>query len=338
MKVKRNDVAKAAGVSGATVSYVLNGTKRVSPEVEKRVLEAAKELNYVPNRIAQTLVGRRSNSIAIMTNDITNVYQVEVIKGLQEAALANDYIVYVFDAFGNIDKYLQHIVSRQVDGLFVVAAPDALPDEKLAELRDSGIKVLADYSRGTFVPGVSYIMSDLKGGVERAINYLYRMGHRKIGYLSGFDDACYYDIRLSAFREAMRKLNLDDTGVECRGWPYSTISEVGETLMRQLLAHRPEVTAVLCTNDMMAIGGMYAAKLMEKKIPEELSVVGIDNIAQSKTCIPKLTTINQDGRTYGKHVFEILLKAIRGGEADKYVIPMELVERDSCAPPRTEGV
>lgn len=116
MKVKRNDVAKAAGVSGATVSYVLNGTKRVSPEVEKRVLEAAKELNYVPNRIAQTLVGRRSNSIAIMTNDITNVYQVEVIKGLQEAALANDYIVYVFDAFGNIDKYLQHIVSRQVDG------------------------------------------------------------------------------------------------------------------------------------------------------------------------------------------------------------------------------
>ena len=214
MKVKRNDVAKAAGVSGATVSYVLNGTKRVSPEVEKRVLEAAKELNYVPNRIAQTLVGRRSNSIAIMTNDITNVYQVEVIKGLQEAALANDYIVYVFDAFGNIDKYLQHIVSRQVDGLFVVAAPDALPDEKLAELRDSGIKVLADYSRGTFVPGVSYIMSDLKGGVERAINYLYRMGHRKIGYLSGFDDACYYDIRLSSFREAMRKLNLDDTAVQ----------------------------------------------------------------------------------------------------------------------------
>ena len=129
MKVKRNDVAKAAGVSGATVSYVLNGTKRVSPEVEKRVLEAAKELNYVPNRIAQTLVGRRSNSIAIMTNDITNVYQVEVIKGLQEAALANDYIVYVFDAFGNIDKYLQHIVSRQVDGLFVVAAPDALPQD-----------------------------------------------------------------------------------------------------------------------------------------------------------------------------------------------------------------
>ena len=151
-KVRREDVAKEAGVSSAAVSYVLNGTKRLSPEVEERVLETAKRLNYLPNRIAQSLAGSKSHTLAFMTADITNVYQLDVIKGMQEAALKNDYIVYIFDAFGNVDRYINHLITRRVDGIFVSAAPDFLSDELLCELRDAGIKVLADFREAPIFP------------------------------------------------------------------------------------------------------------------------------------------------------------------------------------------
>ena len=101
-RVKREDVAVEAGVSTATVSYVLNRTKRLSPEVEQRVLETAARLNYIPNRIAQSLARNKTNALALITADITNVYQLAVIMGLQAEALKNDYIVYIFDAAGDV--------------------------------------------------------------------------------------------------------------------------------------------------------------------------------------------------------------------------------------------
>ena len=104
-RVKREDVAVEAGVSTATVSYVLNRTKRLSPEVEQRVLETAARLNYIPNRIAQSLARNKTNALALITADITNVYQLDVIKGLQAEALKNDYIVYIFDAFGDVSNF-----------------------------------------------------------------------------------------------------------------------------------------------------------------------------------------------------------------------------------------
>ena len=163
-RVKREDVAVEAGVSTATVSYVLNRTKRLSPEVEQRVLETAARLNYIPNRIAQSLARNKTNALALITADITNVYQLDVIKGLQAEALKNDYIVYIFDAFGDVSKYIKHLISTRVDGIFVSAAPDFLSDEQLCELRDADIKVLTDFSRSTYLPDVGYVRRVFAGG------------------------------------------------------------------------------------------------------------------------------------------------------------------------------
>ena len=335
VRAKRVDVARIAGVSVATVSYVLNGTKKVSPEVEKRVLEASEILNYTPNRIAQSLAGNRTHTIAFITDDITNLYQLEVIKGLQAEALKHDYIVYICDASGDIAKYIDHIISRRVDGVFVVTAPNVLPDEKLLELRNSGTKVLADFARSTYLPDVSYIMSDMYGGFEQSVRYLCELGHEKIGYLSAFDEACYYDMRLAAFKIAMRKvLGVTVPYIECGCEPYRTSSEVGADLMQAMLKNHPDVTAVLCTNDLMAIGAMLEASHRGLRVPEDISVIGLDNIRQSETCTPRLTTLSQCGKEYGQRVFDILHDDIVHGGSGKFLIPMKLIERDSVAPPR----
>lgn len=330
-KVRREDVAREANVSSAAVSYVLNGTKRLSPEVEERVLEAAKRLNYQPNRIAQSLAGSKSYTLAFITGDITNMYQLDVIKGMQEEALKNDYIVFIFDAFGNVDKYVDHLISRRVDGIFVSGAPDFLSDEHLCKLRDAGIKVLADFSRSTYLPDVSYIMSDWFDGFMQSVQYLKELGHTDIGYLSAFDESCYYDLRLPAFKIAVRKLlDIGVPDIEYGSSPYTTSEETGYKLMQKMMHYHPGVTAVIATNDLMAIGAMKAVEAAGLQVPRDYSVIGIDNIDKSKTCRPTLTTLDQSGRIMGAKIFHILYENIDNNTTGKYIEPMSLLKRESA--------
>lgn len=338
-RAKREDVAVAAGVSSATVSYVLNKTKRLSPEVEKRVLEAAKHLNYRPDRIAQSLAGGRTNTLAVVTSDILNVYQLEVIKGLQEEALKHDFVVFIFDAQGDAQKYVNHLITRRVDGVFASVAPDFLSDDLLRELRDADISVLSDFARGTYLPDISYIMSDMYDGFMQAVGYLKDIGHTKIGYLSAFDESCYYDVRLNAFKTAMRKqFNNHTPYIEYGVWPYSTSKKLGEELMLQLLRKHEDVTAVMATNDLMAFGAIRAVKKAGLRVPEDISVIGIDNIDQSAQSDPPLTTLDQSGREYGAKIFHVLYENIMENKSGKYIIPMKLVKRDSVAECRRENV
>lgn len=338
-KVRREDVANEAGVSSATVSYVLNGTKRLSPDVEKRVLDAAKRLNYHPNRLAQSLAGSKSHTVAFLTNDITNVYQLDIIKGMQEAALKEDYIIYIVDAFGNVEKYIDHLLSRNIDGIYIAGAPDFLTDAHLCTLRDAGIKILTDFSRSTYLPDVSYIMSDMYDGFMQAVAHLKKLGHTHIGYLSAFDEACYYDVRLPAFKIAMRKL-LDPPAfdIEYGGHPYTSSEKLGEQLMERMMRLHPDVTAVIATNDLMALGAIKAVWNANKRVPEDYSVIGIDNIEKGRTFTPRLTTLDQDGKLFGAKFFRTLLDNINNNTSGKYIEPMKLLINESTAPVRREEV
>lgn len=338
-RAKRTDVALEAGVSTATVSYVLNKTKRLTPEVEKRVVDAAKRLNYIPNRIAHSVSRGGSNTLALITADLTNVYQLNVIKGLQEEALKNGYILTIVDAFGDVDKYIDYLRSSYIAGIFVSAAPDFLSDEHLIALRDAGIKVLTDFSRSTYLPDVSYIMSDMFDGFLQVVSALQELGHDKIGYLSAFDESCYYDMRLSAFKVAISKRFAGGIPIiEYGGWPYTSSEELGGKLMLRMLEKHPEVTAVIATNDLMAIGAMEAARQAGKRIPEDLSVVGIDNIDRSANTDPPLTTLDQSGRAFGAKVFHILYENITENTSGKYILPMHLIRRGSTGPaPKRNG-
>lgn len=332
-KARREDVAREAGVSSATVSYVLNGTKRLSPEVERRVLEASRKLNYMPDRIAQSLAGSRSRTLALMTADITNPYQLEVIKGLQSEALKHDFVLFIFDASGDVDRYVDCLISRRVDGVFVSTAPDFLSDALLGKLRDSGIKILTDFARNTYLPDVSYIMTDKFDGFMQAVRYLHGLGHERIGYLSAFDESCYYDDRLNAYRVAMRReFNEIVPPIVFGTYPYTTSEELGKELMREMMERYPDVTAVIATNDIMAIGAEKAIAECGKSVPKDYSVVGVDNIDRSLTCVPPLTTLDQSGKGYGIKIFHTLYDNIMQRTSGKYIVPMQLIERESTGP------
>ncbi len=332
-RVKRADVALEAGVSTATVSYVLNRTKRLTPEVEKRVVDAAKRLNYVPNRTIHSLSRDTSNTLAIITADLTNLYQLDVIKGLQAEALENDYILTIVDASGDVDKYVQHLISSHIVGIFVSAAPDFLSDQHLIALRDAGIKVLTDFARSTYLPDISYIMSDMFDGFLQAVTALQELGHEKIGYLSAFDESCYYDMRLSAFKVAISKRFAGSVPIiEYGGWPYVSSEQLGAKLMHKMLDEHPEVTAVIATNDLMAIGALEAARAAGRRIPEDISVIGVDNIGRSAETDPPLTTLDQSGRQFGAKIFHILYENITENTSGKYILPMRLIRRGSTGP------
>ena len=334
-KVKREDVAQAAGVSSATVSYVLNGTKRLSPEVEKRVLEAARQLNYCPDFHARALAGSKSYTLGLLTTDIANTYQLEVIKGLQSEALKYDYVVIVFDAFGDTERYIDSLISRRVDGIFVSIAPDSLPDESLCKLRDADIRVLAEFARNSFLPDVSYVMYDHSDGLVQAVRYLKELGHSKIGFLSAFDEGYLYDKRLPDFHRAMEEvIGEKDPAIVYGSSPYFTSEEFGGTLMQRMMEEHPEVTAVIATNDLMAIGAIKAIKKAGKRVPEDYSVCGIDNIQLSRLCDPPLTTLDQNGREYGMKIFHILYDSISAHKAGEYILPMQLLVRGSTGPVR----
>ncbi len=325
-RVRREDVAAEAGVSSATVSYV----KRLSPEVEQRVMEAARRLNYMPDRIAQSLAGSKTRTIAYMTADITNTYQLEVIKGLQKEALKHDYVVYIFDASGDVDRYIENVIARRVDGIYVATLPDFMSDDLLCRLRDAGIKVLTDFSRNTYLPDISYITSDRHDGFMQAVSYLRELGHTNIGYLSAFDESCYYDVRLAAYRIAMTKqFSSPNMSIVFGTWPYSTSEGLGRELMNQMMERYPDVTAVIATNDIMAIGAMKAVTEAGKSVPCDYSVIGVDNIAKSETCYPPLTTIDQNGYEFGQKIFQVLYDNIMNDTSGKYIIPMKLIIRRS---------
>lgn len=334
MRATRADVARAAGVSVATVSYIMSGKKRFSVEVEERVRAIAKQMHYIPNHVARSLVSKCTKTIAFLTNDIGNYYQLEVIKGFQKAALEKGYVVYLFEASEGIDEYIEHIISRGVDGIFVIVAPDACPDDRLEALLAADICVVADYARNSFVKGASYIMSDMQDGFMQIVRHLTDLGHRNIGYISAFDETCVYDFRIDAYRKAMKTLTGQENPFILYGdWPFRSDSTCGDEMTTRALTQNPDLTALICTNDLMAFGAMNAAERLGKRVPRDLSVVGIDNIAQSASARPPLTTLSQDGRAYGRRIFDILYSGITDGVVGKYVVPMQLVVRASTGAP-----
>lgn len=333
-RVRREDVARLAGVSAATVSYVLNGSRRVSLELDKRVREASQALGYTTVRSEPPRNSVAARAIYYLTEDLFNVYQLETIDGIRRAALEKDYFVHVFDTRDDSKKFMRHILECPPEGVYVLTAPNSCTDEDLVRMRDAGICVLADFARNTYLPGISYIMSDMFNGFEQAVRYLFENGHTQIGYVSAFDETCYYDFRLAAFRTAMRKVvGAHQPAVEFGSTLcYQSTEESGREIMRGMLERHPEVTAVLCTNDLMAMGAIKEIRKAGLRVPEDISVIGVDDIEASAQFSPALTTIAQDGKTYGRKAFEALYKDIHGGETGKYIIPMNLVVRDSTGP------
>lgn len=330
MRTSRKDVAKLAGVSEQTVSYVLNKSRKFSKEVEDRVHKAVEKLGYKPDMIAKSLVQRRTDSVAFLVHDIANPIFPEMIRGFQERAGEFGFSVYIADALGqNVLSQINDLISRRVDGIYLSLASEHQMQSIIQRLIDCNVKVVVGNRLTAKAHPVCCVEADLKQGMYDAMCFLRDKGHKKIVYLNGLDTETENNDRYFAFMKYHKQLFGTEPVVIQNDPPYETTVEVGSKLTKRLLEQHVDCTAIITTNDLMAYGAMDCIKGSGLHIPEDISVVGFDDIMYSKYIYPPLTTVGYDKREHGRRIFDELYKRIDGdAEASSYcALSTSLVSR-----------
>lgn len=327
------DVAKKAGVSKSTVSLVLNGSDRVHPDTADKVWQTVAELNYVPNRAARALKSGRSNLIGMIVSDITNPYYSELVRSVSIAARSSSYDVVSFDL--NYDtalmaSHLERLKEYKPDGLLLFT--HFIEQAIIDDLKQSGIPtVLLNW--GTPSRLISRLTIDYRSGMRELVEYLLELGHKRLAFVAGreiygdttgkfaaFKAACaefQHQLQEPVFFESNLTLN------------SNTATNVVDNLMMRAPDDRP--TAVIAANDLMAISILHALQESDISVPEQISLVGIDDIDLARFIRPSLTTLRQPRRQVGRMAFESLqemLDAEAVGGTDKS-ISLRLMRRAS---------
>jgi LacI family transcriptional regulator len=330
------DVARRAAVSQALVSYVLNNHPAVSipDETRQRILDAAAELNYVPNRAARSLRTRRTLTLAAVIPDITNPFYPAFIRGIQDVAEANGYDVVTYNTDGIEEKELKALRSvRQgwVDGAILVTFH--LPPGRVAALAEAGIAVvvLAPNEPAWVEHGIDNVMVDNVAAARAAVEYLIARGHTRIGMIAGVAGTPPREYRVQGYREALAAHDLPSDEILIRAGDFAETG--GYEAMRELLRLSPRPTAVFAANDLMAIGAMTALREAGLRIPHDIAIVGLDDIPAAALVDPSLTTIAQFPERLGRRCAERLFERLNGqaspvGRLD--VMEFQLVIRASA--------
>lgn len=324
-----HDVAKAAGVSLATVSRVVRGQDNVRPKTKDKVMAVIKELGYQPNALARQLRTQETGVVIAIVPDISNSFFHEMLRGIEEEAEKCGYQVLIADMHNepSIEKHYYHAIQqRQADGVISLSANVA--GKLLQEVAEEyPIVVACQYMENKAIPNVTI---DNKEASMIMTEHLLNLGHRKIAFLSGPEDFPLYRDRCNGYLEALSRRGITpDPGLI----QYTTPSiQGGFEGTEALLAVDPSFTAVYAAGDTMAIGAMKALKKYGKQIPSDCAVVGFDDIELSSVWEPALTTIRQPKYRMGAQAFQKLYKLMKK-EPILYaqeILPYELVIRESC--------
>lgn len=335
------DVAARAGVSHQTVSRVLNGHAYVRPDTRDRVLAAIDELGYRPNRAARALVTARSATIGILAAEQTHFGPASTVLAIEAAARAEGYFVSVgtvpaYDA-ASVTTVLDQLMNHGVDGVVVV-----VPLREVMRLIDDvapAVPVVAVAARGDIPAGspIRYVHVDQTRGGSLATEHLLGLGHERIAHVAGPDGWYDADRRGAAYREAMARAGLEADVVVAGDWSARDGYEIGVGLAERIAAGTGP-TAVFAASDYLAMGLLRAFWERGVRVPEDVSVVGFDDIDGSGFLIPALTTVRQPFAPLGDAAVRALLDRWSSDPAGSAgavaaVIPPELVERGSTAPP-----
>lgn len=303
-------VAKRARVSTATVSRVLNGSELVRPVTTERVRKAIADLNYVRNPSARSLRRGRTQMFGLIVSDIKNQFFPELIDAFEGMAAERDIDV-IFTHTNYDTKRLQscvrRMVERGVDGIAVMTSE--MDDEALLPLLSRQIAVVL-LNQPALENQYRNVAVEYSQGFIQALQHLSSLGHREIGFIAGPPALSSATRRRRSWESVMKQLRLPiRPGRIVIG---DMRLEGGTTAMKELLGKRNKPTAVLATNDLMAVGALHAVLSAGLRIPEDLSVVGFDDLPISSMVIPPLTTIQLPRREIAAHAFELLLQEIRG--------------------------
>ncbi|WP_182111608.1 MULTISPECIES: LacI family DNA-binding transcriptional regulator [unclassified Actinotalea] len=326
-RVTINDVARTAGVSVATVSKVLNGRYGVAVDTSARVKKVVDELGYESSLVARSLRSQRTNVIGILVAEF-EPFSTELLKGTSQAIADTGYELLAYSGGGRAGgdvgwerRYLSRLSGTLIDGA-VLVTPTVVD-------ASNGVPVVA-VDPHTGPSGMPTVDSDSLRGAVLATQHLLALGHRRIGFLGGRPDLESARLREEGYRTALLEAGIapDPMLMRVGGYRPETADQPAHELLT--LAARP--TAIFAANDLSAIRTMEVARGLGLRVPDDLSVIGFDNVPESAMTVPGLTTINQPIRRMGSEAIRLLVGLIAGvaGTSTHLTLPTELVERGSC--------
>lgn len=327
-------VAREAGVSTQTVSRVINNRPDVSPATRQRVQEVIADLGYRPNATARSLVSKRTRMLGLITADFSDYFFTQVISGAHVEARKHNYFFILGSTERNVrdePEYVRLLTAIQVEGI-LFARPSTEPDSRhLSDLSHHVPVVTTAYH----LPGAALTVVDVDNvdGARQATRHLLEHGHRRVAMISGPAGWKSVSDRNQGYRLALQSFGLPvDTSLVATGdWSYAG----GYAAMQQLLARAGAFSAVFAQDDQMALGAIQALHQAGRRVPEDVSIVGYDDIPGAAYSVPALTTIRQPMRQVGEVATRLLIQAVEdppGSTGGEVLLKTELVQRGSCIP------
>lgn len=327
MAVTLKDIAKVAGVSYATVSRALSNHPDVSPETRERIKKIAKEMNYVPDPSARGLKGKNTNMIGLVVPDISNPFFSELALGVESFANEHGYCVFLCNTNWDYERektYVDILKAKRVDGVIISSVIENATHHKKLSLP------LVYITEGPRSDDIYYVGIDNKAGAVLGVEYLIKLGHKDIVYIGGSEKTSTNRERFEGYKETMQrhgytvKANLRTSN--------SFSQESGYKAAMEMLIKSEIPTAVFAVNDIVALGVIQAIEEFGLKVPEDISVVGFDDIAFSSMHRIKLTTVSQPKFEMGRQSAELLINLINQENIGQKIniIQPSLIIRDTC--------
>ena len=326
------DIAKAVGVSASTVSRALTGSPLVSDETRSRILDVARSLGYERNELARALVKGASGAIGLVVPDITNPFFSDVARGVSDIAERAGYGVILCNTDGRVDRELSYVRlmrRKRVDGLLVCSA--TLDAPFVQDLTAAGTPFVL-VSRMSADPDVPYVITDDRAGARLAVEHLVDLGHRRIGYIGGPENVQASRDRMRAYRDV-----LSEQAISARSeWSHHAdfTQTAGRQVGQQILAQADRPTAIFAANDVTALGVLEVAEGLGLRVPEDLSLVGYDDISYASLPRIQLTTVAQPAVEMGQIASDWLFSRIESDDVSplQRVLNPRLVVRSTTGP------
>jgi DNA-binding LacI/PurR family transcriptional regulator len=328
------EVARAAGVAPSTVSRYLNGQLRVSPATEARMIDAVRDLGYVPNAQARNLARRRSGVVGFVVPEISNPYFGAIADYVVDAVERHGLLVLLCSTRSQAVReasYIDLLASGAIDGMLYLGSFPS--NERLAAAIRGGLPVVVIDEPIADATGVHTVVMDDYAGGYQAAGYLVALGHRRIAFVSGPAELASVQERRRGYEDALRKGGIDPAEQLVLAGHFT--EQFGMSALPRLLSAPQPPTAAFVASDYIALGMLSAAETHGVRVPGDLSVVGFDDIRFSQYVRPRLTTIRSPLERLARVGVELLFERLAGADsgARTEVLPVELIVRESAGPP-----
>lgn len=337
MAVTLKEIAKAAGVSHSTVSRALQGNPMIPPKTTERIRKIADELGYVPNTMASGLRKTHSKVLGVLVRRIDDAFLAEVLQGIEDVLHAEGYSLFLATSHRDPERekvIIRTMSERRVDGVLICSTE--VDQAHLHQLSQFGVPTVLINNLATEYTTHSVCHDDVSGGFE-VTRHLLELGHTRIAYLGNKRSGRITKDRLRGYKQALTQAGITLRPEYIAAAPNGT-TEGGATGTEELLKNEPRPTGIVCFNDIMAIGAMYALRKAGLGVSEDCSVTGFDNIPLSKHINPSLTTFHQPRHELGVEAAEMMLRLLNRKNrnvdaAELITLRGELVVRESTAAP-----